>query len=225
MIKINPFQLVILSAIIVLLLLVWGKSCKISSLEDKLAKCQNKDKPIPTVDTFYVIVPEQVPISETLSQTHQAKPSKPRIDSFIQYERVVDTTDLAKLKEAYYELAEAYNLKTEYVDTSLFKNGIAVTNTTVYQNRVEEQKTILDSIRQEIVYNTVYKPFKQKDRTQLYLGIDAIGTKGELINAAGFTALIKLKSNIGFEGGTYFNSQNQQFYKAGVKFLIRLKKP
>lgn len=224
MLKISPFQIVGLSFIIALLLLVWGKSCKINNLEDKLAKCEAKDKPTSKTDTFVVFVPQQVPISETITQTNQTKPSKPRIDSFIQFERVVDTTDLAKLKEAYYELAEAYNLKTEYVDTAIFKNGVAVTNTTVFQNRIEEQKTILDSVRQETIYNTIYKPVKQKDRTQLYLGIETFGNQKELLSAAGFSALLKLKSNIGFEGGYYFNSQNQNFYKAGFKFLIRLKK-
>lgn len=225
MLKLSPLSTIGLATIIALVLLLWGKSCKITKLEAQLAKCQQADKPNPIHDTTVVVIPQQVPISETLTQTNQTKPSKPRIDSFIRYEVIVDTTDLNKLKEAYYELATAYNMKTEYVDTAIFKNGTAVTNTIVYQNRIEEQKTVLDSIRQEIIYNTIYKKEQAKDRTQFYFGMEAFGNKQELINAAGFTALLKLKSNIGFEGGYYFNSQNQNFYKAGFKFLLRLKKP
>ncbi len=90
---------------------------------------------------------------------------------------------------------------------------------------MQEQKTILDSIRQEIIYNTIYKTQQAKDRTQFYFGIEAFGNKNELIQAAGFNGLLKLKSNVGFEGGYYFNSQQQNFYKVGVKILIRIKKP
>lgn len=224
MLKISPFTIFGLSTILVLVLLLWGKSCKITNLENKLAKCQQGNKPKPTIDTEFVLIPQQLPISEVVTPTKQTKPTKERIDSFIKYEVVVDTTDLNKLKEAYYDLVEAYNLRTEYVDTSIFKNGVAVTSTTVYQNRVEKQKTILDSIRQQIIYQTVYKPSKTQDKTQLFLGMEAFGNKNELINAAGFNAFLKMKGDIGFEGGYYFNSQNQNFYKLGFKFLIRLKK-
>ena len=225
MLKLSPLSTIGLATIIALVLLLWGKSCKITKLEAQLAKCQQADKPKPIHDTTVVVIPQQAPISETLTKVKETKPTKPQVDSFISFQVITDTTDINKWKEAYYDLAASYNIEKEYIDTAIFLNGIAITTSRVKQNELQEQKTILDSIRQEIIYNTIYKKEQAKDRTQLFLGIEAFGNKNELINAAGFSAFLKLKSNVGFESGIYFNSQSQQFYKAGFKFLIRIKKP
>jgi hypothetical protein len=188
------FKTTIIAVLAVALFLVsWIKGCQVTNLRSKLAKCQQAEKPKPTIDTQYILVPQQAALASTLTQTNSIKPSKPRIDSFITYEVVVDTTDLTRLKTAYYELASLYNERNKFVDTSIFKNGISITNTTVYQNKIEEQKTVLDSIRQEIIYNTVYKEQKSKDRTQLYLGIEAFGDQKEFINAAGFYGFFKIE--------------------------------
>lgn len=225
MLKISPLSTIGLATIIALALLLWGKSCKINKLQTELEKCQQADKPKTIHDTTIVLVPEQVALAETLTTVKETKPTKPQVDSFISFQVIADSTDINKWKEAYYDLATSYNIEKEYVDTAIFLNGIAITKSRVKQNELQEQKTILDSIRQEIIYNTIYKTQQAKDRTQLFLGIEAFGNKNELIQAAGFNGLLKLKSNIGFEGGYYFNSQQQNFYKVGVKFLIRLKKP
>lgn len=224
LLKLDFKSTIIVVLLVALFLVSWIKGCQVNNLKNKLAKCEQADKPKPIHDTTIVLVPEQVPISETITQTHSVKPTKPQVDSFIQYEVVVDTTDLSKLKTAYFDLVREFNTKNSYTDTAIFKNGIAITNSEVYQNKLASQKTKLDSIRQEIIYNTIYKTEKPKDRTQFYFGIEAFGNKNELIQAAGFTGLLKLKSNVGFEGGYYFNSQQQNFYKIGIKFLIRLKK-
>lgn len=218
---IKNYLIVLLALIIAVLAIL--RSCENTSYQKKLAKCSESKKEI-THDTAYILVPQQAALAETIIKTKETKPTKAQVDSFIAYQVIEDTANAAKWKEAYYNLAAIFNTENEYADTAIFKNGIAIVNSRVKRNELQEQKTILDSIRQDIITNTIVQT-KYKDRTQLFLGIEAFGDKHELINAAGFNALLKLKSNIGFESGIYFNSQNQQFYKAGFKFLIRLKKP
>lgn len=218
----NLKELFLLSLLIAVSVVACNKSCKLYVAEKQLAKCK-ETKPIH--DTTIVLVPQQAALAENLTKVKETKPTKPQVDSFISFQVITDTTDINKWKEAYYDLATSYNLEKEYIDTAIFLNGIAIVTSRIKQNELQEQKTILDSIRQEIIYNTIYKTQQAKDRTQFYFGIETFGNKNELIQAAGFTGLLKLKSNIGFECGYYFNSQNQNFCKAGFKFLLRFHKP
>lgn len=213
--------LIILLALIIVVLSTCN-SCKQRTIEKLKADCGKetvvyKEK----VDTQILVLPQQLPISE---KVRLVKEFVPRIDSFIQYEIVVDTTDLAKLKEAYFELLQDYNTRREYTDTAQFKNGTSITNSLVRQNKLIDQKTTLDSIRQEIIHEIKYRDV-YKNRAQLMVGVETMwGNRFDSTSKIGGTIMLKTKSGYGFEYGRFFDFNGSQSNKVGVKKVITLRK-
>lgn len=202
--------------ILVLAAIITLATCN-GRLTQRLKDCGGKDTVWATKqDTTFIMIPQQAALAENVKLV---KVIVPRIDSFISYE-FPDTTELSRYKTAYYELLTDYNTENQYVDTALFKNGIAIISNTVKQNKLHDQKTILDSIREDIVTRTIFKPVR---KPVLYLGIDAYGNPKEPLSGAGFALEYQSPRSANFEVGSYFTSQQSFNFRASVKFPLTKK--
>jgi hypothetical protein len=156
-----------------------------------------------------------------------------RVDSFIVYEKISDTTDVARLRSAYNEVAALYNtLLSEYTavrqftDTTRFRNdsmqyAIGIVNSKVSQNRILSQQQFLDSLLQTTITYTVNNYIQQK-RTIGYFGVGAMYRMQDPLIYTGATFKLKFKNDmiIGLNG--YINTKSQLLFGGEYVVPIRL---
>lgn len=148
------------------------------------------------------------------------------VDSFISFAHdtltISDTTKIKELQKKYTELLNSFYSTHSYTDTTHFKNGIVKVQSIVTRNSLMNQRVILDSAFQTQITKTP-PPISLKEKTQLWLGIDLYGNKHDYLSGAGISATLKFP-HIAVNAGTYFDQYNNINYRAGISWLIKLKK-
>lgn len=231
----NTKNIIIVALVVALVLSLLNKSCVVKSYQNENARlkkeCLEKKS-----DTVHIILPkEQTDWHEPVLVMENGKIPEPgsnkpsRVDSFISYEKVDTGAITSDLIIAYNGLVDDYNeLLSDhkkirlYTDTAVFKNGIGVADVQVQGNKLKYIKQTLDSIRQEIITNTVV--VAAKPRNILYVSGFAQGNKTDLVNAIGAGVMFKFKNELAVEGAYLRTVHDIGFIQLGVKVPIRTRK-
>lgn len=203
---------------VALILLSTCKSCEVNRYKKQIAKLEKDCGEAKSKTTTFK--------SDT---THKKDTVRIAFDNPIPYKVEVpkfvtklqfDTLYLEGIDTVYLDTLVGRHYSTNYYSNSFkTKYGNIKVMDTVSQNKLLGS-SIQENLSIPIVTNTITK---EVNRTQLYLGIDAYGSKNDPLSGAGVSALLKNKSGLGYKVGAFFNKDKQVFYNAGLYFLIKLK--
>ncbi len=136
-----------------------------------------------------------------------------RVDSFVQYEMLaVDTAAILK----------DYYARIFYDDPVTTKYGVIHIKDTVSKNRIASRKVETD-FTIPVVTKTETVTLHEPKRNQVYIGLNAQGTKESLLTAVGPSIMLKTKGDKVFEVGALLSKNNLLTYQAGIKFKIKFK--
>jgi hypothetical protein len=174
-------------------------------------------------DTVIVIPP---PETREISVPTMAKETKPKVDSFIAYEKIVDSTLLNKynyLAEKYNSLFLNLNTARNYIDTTRFDNGKVVVESDVSQNRLQRSKVSLLDLKQITITNTVTNTVSEK-RMIGYFGFNGGYQLSDSTAYLGAAFRLKFKNDMLLGVGAKYSSKNNLLLEAEYGVPIRLGK-
>jgi hypothetical protein len=140
---------------------------------------------------------------------------KPRVDSFIVYEKIpVDTTAIVSdlvviynlLVDEYERLLSEYTVTRLYTDTARFKDAIGIVDAEVSGNRLVRVKQTLDSLRLTTITHTI--PVPEKPKVKAYVGVRGGYQPGSQAYVGAALGL-KLKNDMMIKGSYLITASGQ----------------
>lgn len=209
----NYYKVAVFGAAIIILILVI-RSC--GAGKDSYFGCgYKKDTAEIRIDTFVVRGKSDtvyVPQVTTIT-TVKYKPFW-RHDTLETFEIIIVPTDTVAILKDYF--ATRF-----YADTQIVKRGTVIIQDSVTQNRIVSRRlqTFLHdtTIVQKIILT-------QPKKFILYLDLQAMGNRKELLNGAGAGLSLKGRNDMQYGAGIWWLNQKQTFYSLKVSLPIRLSK-
>jgi hypothetical protein len=185
--------------------------------------CTTDTVTVHKTDTVIVIPP---PETREISIPTMAKETRPRVDSFIVYEYVVDSSLMKKynlLAERYNQLFLDHNTARNYIDTTKFPNGKVVVESDVSANRLQRNKVSLLDLKQITVTNTIVNTVSEK-RMIGYFGINGGYQPTDSTAYIGAAFRLKFKNNMLLGIGAKYSSRSNLLLEAEYGVPIHLGK-